>query len=194
MRKCHRCVVVKASEQNMAIEPAEARKVRRAGAAKSFGVKVEKMSLNQISRHLVPKTVNLHNRNGRAYKLAFNSPPSDIGLGIRLHHPLHDDLVFHFRILQQSRRRIATMEHSDHVFDRIVLQALVQVLWNAMVNIQNADRAVRSVLGEKLGDQRVTIVLTRNWESALSHSSVNKAWNMFKAHFLFRPALGRCSR
>ena len=70
MRKCHRCVVVKASEQNMAIEPAETRKVRRAGAAKSFGIKVEKMSLDQISRHLVPKTVNLHHRNGRADKLA----------------------------------------------------------------------------------------------------------------------------
>ena len=193
MRKCHRCVVVKASEQNMAIEPAEARKVRRSGAAKSLGIKVEKMSLDQISRHLVAKTMNLNNRNGRADKLAFDSSSGDIRLGIRLHHPLHNDLVFHFRILQQSRGCIATMEHSDHVFDRVVLKALVQVFWNAMVNIQNADRAVRSVLGEKLGDQRVTIVLARNWESALSHSSVNKAWNMFKAHFLFRPALGGCS-
>src|SRR6516162_8313394 len=135
MRKCHRCVVVKAAEQNMTIETAETRKVRRASAAESFGIKVEKMAFDQISRHLVPKTMNLNNRNRRADKLSFDSSPGNIGLRIRLHHSLHDDLIFHFRILQQPCRGIAAMEHSDHVFDRVVLKALVQVLWNAMVNI-----------------------------------------------------------
>jgi hypothetical protein len=32
--------------------------------------------------------------------LALYSSSSYIGLGIRLHHSLHDNLVFHFRILQ----------------------------------------------------------------------------------------------
>src|SRR6516165_3441363 len=100
MRKCNRRVVMKASEQNMAIEPAETWKVRRARAAKSFGIKIEKMSFDQISRHLVPEAMNLDNRNGRANKLAFDSSTRNIGFGIRLHHSLHDHLVFHFGILQ----------------------------------------------------------------------------------------------
>ena len=193
MRKRNRCMMVKAPEQNVAIEAAEAWKVCRASTAKSLGIKVEKMSLDQISRHLVPRAMNLDNRNGRADKLAFYGSSSNIGLGIGLHHPLHDDLIFHFRIFQQSRGRIAAVEHSDHVFDRVVLKALVQVFWNAMVNIQNSDRAVGSILGEKLRDKGVAIVFARNWESALSHPSIDKAWNMSEAHLLFRPALGRCS-
>src|SRR5215469_11467411 len=100
MGKRYRSVVMKTSEQNMAIKAAEAWKVGGTGAAKRLWVQVEEMSLNQIGCHLIPGTVHLHDRNGRTDKLTLNGSSSDIGRRIGLHHPFHDHLIFHFGIFQ----------------------------------------------------------------------------------------------
>ena len=62
MIKRHRCMMMKATEQHLAIKPSEAGQVSRAGAAKCFGIEIQKLAFHNIGLEPIPATMYLQSR------------------------------------------------------------------------------------------------------------------------------------
>ena len=86
------------------------------------------------------------------------------------------------------------MEHPDHIPDRILLEAPVQILRNAVVDIENCHSIVRRVLREQLGDERVAVVFACDRKTSLRHAAVDVAGHVLEAELLLAPALGGRTR
>ena len=153
MGKRYSCMVVEAAEQYMAIESAESREISGARTTEGFRIKIQKVSLSNIGLHAIADAMDLNDGNRRGSELPLNRASSDIGGRVGLHHAFHDHLVLHLRILQQLGRSITAMEHAHHIFQWVVSQAFVQVLWNTVVDVKNAYSRVRRVLAKQLGDK-----------------------------------------
>ncbi len=181
MGKRHRCVMMEAAQERVTIESTESRQIRGARATEGFGIQVQKVSLGDIGLQVIPDTVHLDDGDRRGRELTFNRPPRDISGRVRLHHAFHDHLVFHFRVLQQFGRSVSTVEHADHILERIVSQAFMEILRNAVIDVENADRRIRRVLTQKLGDQRIAVILAGNREPVLSHATVDETRHVSQA-------------